>query len=109
MKKIKGYSFTWWTTEMMRILLLIAILIFEIYINFSLFANSSVTPAQKVANVTGVIVICYGWSILVNWVIQSLRTFIRKHIPHKNGYSKEKIALIKKQMNNSVSHLHNKD
>jgi len=75
----------------------------------TLFNNTDVTISQKVTCVAGMLMICYGWSFFIDWLVQSSRKFIRKHTKTKNGYSKEKIALIKKQMEKSVSHLHNEE
>ena len=77
---MKNYGLTWWITEIIGLLLLIAIVVFEIYINYSLFINHSVTLSQKVVNITGIVLICYGWSLGLDWLVKKIRKSIRKHI-----------------------------
>jgi hypothetical protein len=77
MSKFKDYGLVWWITEIIGLALIVAVVIFEIYINYSLFHNDTVTYNQKIVNLAGAIMICYGWSFAADWVVQKLRKFIR--------------------------------
>lgn len=106
MKRLKGYSLTWWITQLLGIILYLSIVVFEIVVNKSLFFNESVTIDQKIVNIVGIFLIYYSWYFIVESMVNSIRNFIRKQEEKRfNNKKKEKYKRIKKQMENSVSHI----
>jgi hypothetical protein len=105
MKKLKGFSMAWWITGVTGLALFVGVIVFELFINCTVFINPSITISQRVTNVAGIIMICYGWYLFIDWLIKFIRKFIRKHLRSNNSYNQEKIDKIIKQMDNSISHL----
>jgi flagellar biosynthesis protein FliQ len=78
--KIKDYGLVWWITEIIGLVLIIVVTIFEVCTNVSLLTNNSVSFNQKLVNLAGVFIICYGWSFAADWVVKKLRKYIHKLI-----------------------------
>lgn len=75
---MKDRDFIWWTTEIVGLLIILAVAIFMIYINISLYQNGSVRLTQKITNGTGIIFIIYRWSHMADKIVWKLRKFLSK-------------------------------
>jgi hypothetical protein len=108
MKKLKGFSVTWWITEIIRLTVFFASVVFMFFSSCLPFIISKdALIFEKIIYLIGLICIYIGLYCFYDEFIKCLRSFIRNNKKSQTGYSQEKIDCIKTQMENSVTHLFN--
>lgn len=108
MKKLKGFSVTWWITEIIRLTVFLASIVFMFFSSsLPIIISKDVRIFEKIIYLVGLICIYIGLYCFYDEFIKCLRSFIRNNKKSKTGYSQEKIDIIKMQMENSFDHLCN--
>lgn len=109
MKKIKGFSTTWWITEIIGLIVFLTSVISTFISSCLPFIASDNRIFEKMIYMIGLIFVYIGLYYFYEEFVKCLRSLIRNNKKTKTTYSQEKIDIIKTQMENSVTHLYDKE